>query len=181
MLASNILLSGSNYSKVALLFKFMNIGMVDRNTYRTIQDTCCVDTIKEVWNNKKSRNSTPSTRQRCSDRRWGATFEFVVVVFSKIVNMLICKSKVQWKLIWSSRWTNGQPWALCPILHIHCNGKQVPGNHLHHHYRQKGNAEKKISHHGERGVHPNCRHASDWAEVHRSLYTCPCSDLCPHE
>ncbi|ROL51087.1 hypothetical protein DPX16_14618 [Anabarilius grahami] len=53
MLATNILLSGSNYSKVALLFKF-NMGMVDSSTFYTIQDTYCVDTIKEVWNDKRA-------------------------------------------------------------------------------------------------------------------------------
>ncbi|KAG5281254.1 hypothetical protein AALO_G00069120 [Alosa alosa] len=39
MLASNILLSGSNYAKVSLLFQFMNMGMVDRSSFFTIQDT----------------------------------------------------------------------------------------------------------------------------------------------
>ena len=53
MLATNILLSGSNYSKVALLFKFMNMGIVDHSSYYTIQDTDCVDTIKKCWNEKR--------------------------------------------------------------------------------------------------------------------------------
>lgn len=49
LLASNILLSGNNYAKVALLFKFMNMGMVERTTFFKIQDTYCVDTIKDFW------------------------------------------------------------------------------------------------------------------------------------
>ncbi|KAF1384369.1 hypothetical protein PFLUV_G00117620 [Perca fluviatilis] len=53
MLATNILLSGSNYSKVALLLKFMNMGMVDHSSFFTIQDTYCVDTIKEYWTDKQ--------------------------------------------------------------------------------------------------------------------------------
>ncbi|KAG5280138.1 hypothetical protein AALO_G00085400 [Alosa alosa] len=53
MLATNILLSGSNYAKVSLLFKFMNIEMVNRSTYFAIQDTFCVDTIKECWLEKR--------------------------------------------------------------------------------------------------------------------------------
>lgn len=53
MLAVNILLSGNNYAKVALLFKFMNMGMVGRSTFSKIQDTYCVDTIKEFWEEKR--------------------------------------------------------------------------------------------------------------------------------
>ncbi|XP_037623771.1 uncharacterized protein LOC119487169 [Sebastes umbrosus] len=53
MLAVNILLSGNNYAKVALLFKFMNMGMVGRSTFFKIQDTYCVDTIKQFWEEKR--------------------------------------------------------------------------------------------------------------------------------
>ncbi|XP_063051991.1 uncharacterized protein LOC134446516 [Engraulis encrasicolus] len=54
LLSTNILLSGSNYTKVALMFKFMNMGMVNPTTFFTIQDTYCVDTIKDVWEEKRS-------------------------------------------------------------------------------------------------------------------------------
>ncbi|XP_026111452.1 uncharacterized protein LOC113087934 [Carassius auratus] len=54
MLASNILLSGSNYSKVSLLFQFMNMGMVDRSSFFTIQDTYSVDTVKEFWEERRA-------------------------------------------------------------------------------------------------------------------------------
>ncbi|XP_059912256.1 uncharacterized protein LOC132461222 [Gadus macrocephalus] len=54
LLSSNILLSGNNYAKVALLLKFMNIRMVNPTTHYTIQDTYCVDTIKEYWEEKRS-------------------------------------------------------------------------------------------------------------------------------
>ncbi|KAK0142690.1 hypothetical protein N1851_019380 [Merluccius polli] len=53
MLATNILLSGNNYAKVALLFKFMNMGMVGRSTFFKIQDSYCVDTIKQFWEEKR--------------------------------------------------------------------------------------------------------------------------------
>ncbi|KAL0966027.1 hypothetical protein UPYG_G00289710 [Umbra pygmaea] len=53
MMATNILLSGNNYTKVALLFKFMNVGMVERSSFFKIQDTYCVDTIKDFWNEKR--------------------------------------------------------------------------------------------------------------------------------
>ncbi|XP_054591657.2 uncharacterized protein [Nothobranchius furzeri] len=33
MLSSNILLSGNNFAKIALMFKYMNMGMVTRNTF----------------------------------------------------------------------------------------------------------------------------------------------------
>lgn len=49
MLATNILLSGNNYTKIALLFKFMNMGIVANKTFFNIQDTYCVDTVKEFW------------------------------------------------------------------------------------------------------------------------------------
>ncbi|KAI3366158.1 hypothetical protein L3Q82_009982, partial [Scortum barcoo] len=54
MLASNIILSGNHYAKVALLFKFMKMGVVDRSTFLKIQDSYCVNTIKDFWNNKRS-------------------------------------------------------------------------------------------------------------------------------
>uniref|UniRef100_A0A667Y0C1 THAP-type domain-containing protein n=1 Tax=Myripristis murdjan TaxID=586833 RepID=A0A667Y0C1_9TELE len=54
LLSTNILLSGNNYAKVALLFKFMNMGMVNKNTFFSIQDTYCVDTIKEFWEEKRT-------------------------------------------------------------------------------------------------------------------------------
>ncbi|XP_073669281.1 uncharacterized protein [Paramisgurnus dabryanus] len=54
LLSTNILLSGNNYAKVALLFKFMNMRMVNRSTHFTIQDTYCIDPIKEFWEEKRS-------------------------------------------------------------------------------------------------------------------------------
>ncbi|XP_035485766.2 uncharacterized protein LOC118307062 [Scophthalmus maximus] len=54
LLSTNILLSGNNYAKVALLLKFMNVRMFNPNTHFTIQDTYCVDTIKEYREQKRS-------------------------------------------------------------------------------------------------------------------------------
>ncbi|XP_065133775.1 uncharacterized protein [Paramisgurnus dabryanus] len=54
MLSTNILLSGNNYAKISLLFKFMNMGMVERSTFFRIQDSYCVDTIKEFWDEKRA-------------------------------------------------------------------------------------------------------------------------------
>ncbi|KAK7883964.1 hypothetical protein WMY93_027087 [Mugilogobius chulae] len=54
MLSTNILLSGNNYSKVALMFKYMNMGMVTKSTYFRIQDEYCVDAIKGYWEDKRA-------------------------------------------------------------------------------------------------------------------------------
>ncbi|XP_076150069.1 uncharacterized protein LOC143133954 [Alosa pseudoharengus] len=54
LLSTNILLSGNNYGKVSLLFKFMNMGMVNPNTFCTIQDTYCVDAVKEYWEERNT-------------------------------------------------------------------------------------------------------------------------------
>ncbi|XP_059425808.1 uncharacterized protein LOC132160104 [Carassius carassius] len=54
MLARNIPISGSNYAKVSLLFQFMNMGMVDRSKFFTIQDTYGVDTVKEFWEERRA-------------------------------------------------------------------------------------------------------------------------------
>ncbi|KAL7397176.1 hypothetical protein ABVT39_018001 [Epinephelus coioides] len=54
MLATNILLSGNNYAKIALLFKSMNMGIVANKTFFHIQDTYCVDTVKEFWLEKRA-------------------------------------------------------------------------------------------------------------------------------
>ncbi|KAK7901331.1 hypothetical protein WMY93_018100 [Mugilogobius chulae] len=62
MLATNILLSGNNYSKVALLFNYMNMGMVARTTFFSIQDAYCVETIEDFW--EESRASVISGLQQ---------------------------------------------------------------------------------------------------------------------
>lgn len=54
MLATNILLSAKNYAKIALLLKFMNMGMVDWSAFFAIQNTYCVESITEFWNEKRS-------------------------------------------------------------------------------------------------------------------------------
>ena len=54
MLATNILLSGNNFTKVALLLKFMNMGNVNYNTFFKIQNAYCVETIKAFWMEKRA-------------------------------------------------------------------------------------------------------------------------------
>ncbi|KAK7156999.1 hypothetical protein R3I94_006910 [Phoxinus phoxinus] len=49
MLSMNVLLSGNNYRKVAMLFKFMNMGMVAESTYFRIQDSYCIEPVQEYW------------------------------------------------------------------------------------------------------------------------------------
>ena len=49
MLCTNILLSGNNYRKVALLFKFMSMGMVCESTFCKVQDAYCVEPVEEYW------------------------------------------------------------------------------------------------------------------------------------
>lgn len=53
MLASNIILSGNNYAKVTLLFKFINIGIVAWSSFFKIQDTYCNDILKDFWKAKR--------------------------------------------------------------------------------------------------------------------------------
>ena len=52
-MSCNVLVSGNNYNKVALLFRFMNMGMVNHTTFYKIQDQYCVDTITDFWNEKR--------------------------------------------------------------------------------------------------------------------------------
>lgn len=54
MLGTNILLSGNNYSKVALLFQFMSMGMLNATSFHKIQDIYCVETITEFWEDRRS-------------------------------------------------------------------------------------------------------------------------------
>ncbi|XP_019642687.1 PREDICTED: uncharacterized protein LOC109483971 [Branchiostoma belcheri] len=55
MLASSILLSGNNYSKVNLMFKFMNMGCVGPTTFNSIQGQYCVPAIKQYWKDENAR------------------------------------------------------------------------------------------------------------------------------
>ncbi|XP_074469043.1 uncharacterized protein LOC141754103 [Sebastes fasciatus] len=83
MLGTNVLLSGNNYSKVALLFRFMNMGVVSPVTFNKIQATYCVDTIRDFWMERRSevirrlqgkdvvvvgagRNDSPGRNAQCS-------------------------------------------------------------------------------------------------------------------
>ncbi|XP_073730808.1 uncharacterized protein [Misgurnus anguillicaudatus] len=54
MMATNILLSGNNYYKVAHLFNYMNMGFLGKDTFFKIQDTYCIGAIKNVWEEKRS-------------------------------------------------------------------------------------------------------------------------------
>ncbi|XP_070405919.1 uncharacterized protein [Nothobranchius furzeri] len=54
MVATNILLSGNNFSKLALFFRFMNIGFVSPKTFRLIQNHYLVDSIKDFWEKKRA-------------------------------------------------------------------------------------------------------------------------------
>ncbi|XP_038123787.1 uncharacterized protein LOC119771737 [Cyprinodon tularosa] len=54
MLSANILLSGNNYRKVALLFKFMAMGMVSVSTFFRIQDAYCIEPVQEYWDKTRA-------------------------------------------------------------------------------------------------------------------------------
>ncbi|XP_059418694.1 uncharacterized protein LOC132153932 [Carassius carassius] len=54
MLSTSILLSGNNYAKIALLFRFMNMGLFGQNYFFSIQDAYCVDSIKKYWMEKRA-------------------------------------------------------------------------------------------------------------------------------
>lgn len=54
MLGVNILLSGNNFRKIALLFKFMNLGMIDRNTFYKITTKFCLSNIEDLWKRESS-------------------------------------------------------------------------------------------------------------------------------
>ncbi|CAH1266741.1 Hypp3552 [Branchiostoma lanceolatum] len=49
MLATNILLSGNNYRKISLLFKFLNLGCVCQSTFCSIQNQYCLPAIQDFW------------------------------------------------------------------------------------------------------------------------------------
>ncbi|KAG1935367.1 hypothetical protein F2P79_019231 [Pimephales promelas] len=53
MMATNVLLSGNNYYKVAHLFNYMNMGFVGKNTFFKIQDNYCLGAIKDMWEDNR--------------------------------------------------------------------------------------------------------------------------------
>ncbi|XP_073337236.1 uncharacterized protein [Pagrus major] len=57
MLSTNILLSSNNYRKVALLFKFMQMGMLAETTFFKIQDSYCIELVlvEQFWQTIKQR------------------------------------------------------------------------------------------------------------------------------
>lgn len=54
-LATNKLLSVNNFSKAALLFHFIYMGMVANKAFYSIPDTYCIDAIKEFWEEKRNK------------------------------------------------------------------------------------------------------------------------------
>lgn len=54
MVATNILLSGNNFSKIALFFRFMNIGVVSTKTFSLLQNHYFTDSIKEFWEKNRA-------------------------------------------------------------------------------------------------------------------------------
>lgn len=55
MLGMNILLSGNNFQKVALLFKFMSMGMIDSTTFHKIQSKFCLSNIEDFWRSDREK------------------------------------------------------------------------------------------------------------------------------
>lgn len=54
MVATNILLSGNNFSKIALFFRYMNIGVVSPKSFRLMQSHYFIDSIKDFWEKKRA-------------------------------------------------------------------------------------------------------------------------------
>ncbi|CAL8310654.1 unnamed protein product [Boreogadus saida] len=55
LMATNVLLTGNNYTKVKIVFNFMNMGMINERYFADIQDNYCVDTIKAFWNARRAK------------------------------------------------------------------------------------------------------------------------------
>ncbi|XP_052779482.1 uncharacterized protein LOC128216843 [Mya arenaria] len=53
-LSTAITLSGNNYTKIALLFRFMNIGVPTKSTFNKIQTNCTVPTVDDFWTKIKA-------------------------------------------------------------------------------------------------------------------------------
>ena len=49
MLGSAVTLSGNNFGKVALLFRFANVAMVSRSSFFRIQSHCVVPVVNKYW------------------------------------------------------------------------------------------------------------------------------------
>lgn len=59
LLSTNIFLSGNTYAKVALLFKYMNMGMVSKNTFYSIQDMYGINPVKDLCEKRKTEGLNP--------------------------------------------------------------------------------------------------------------------------
>ncbi len=53
-LAVNLLLSGNNFQKVALLAKFMKLGNLSRTMFTRIQGLYCVPAVESFWERTQS-------------------------------------------------------------------------------------------------------------------------------
>ena len=73
LLATNIVLSGNNYAKVALLFRFMYLGMISASQFDRVQSLYIVPTVMEYWN-----ATLPSSNYKVT-RRLAAEVPCVVV------------------------------------------------------------------------------------------------------
>lgn len=81
-LATNVLLSGNNYNKIALLFKFMDVSIVAKSTFFAVQVSYCVATIKKFWQENKFR----STGLRAKDHIV-ATSECIEIYEGQIISI----------------------------------------------------------------------------------------------
>jgi len=50
---TSLLLSGNNYHKVALMFKFMNVGVPTEPFFHQVQSSYCCPVIDESWKIKQ--------------------------------------------------------------------------------------------------------------------------------
>ena len=63
VLASSIVMSGNNFTKVALLAKFMNLSMISNATFLRMQNHYTVPVIKVYWNEDQAKNIEKAKQQ----------------------------------------------------------------------------------------------------------------------
>ena len=183
MLSAAILSSGNNFSKVALMARFMKLHFPSQSSFTRMQRTYLVPAIDETW------------EEHLEIIRRDFTGKDVVLLgkHNEMLNVLLKSWSVLYKcwywchwlkycnmnfiLVFFRRWSHGQSWALCSILYIYHDGKQHKENCGNENFRQKRDGKEEYKFRKSR-ISESFRRCKSQLECHRSCDGCTFTNWC---
>lgn len=145
MIASSILFSGNNFNKMELFAKFLQTGFPSQSSFTRLQRRYLVTSVNDFWAEKQEEMVMELANQDLVLLGKNVFLSLVQITQNTPWNMIYtCNHSTSiishvhlFFVILSCRWLqDGQPWALCSILHIYIYGEFQQENSCHQHLGQ---------------------------------------------